>query len=554
MIALTRHLLRLVRIAWTLARHGALDIVTELGPGPALLARLLRPLRRADAAERPGQRLAAACTELGPSFIKFGQALSCRADLLGDTTAADLSALRDRLPPFSAAEVRRTVEEELGQPISALFAAFDETPVAAASISQVHFAITGPSAEAPGGPEGGALPGGLGFGMATISPIDPPLAPGTPVAVKVLRPGVEKAMARDLDLFAWLAGLLERTFPATRRLKPVEVIETFRESVLMEMDLRFEAAAASEMRENFARHRASHATAAAKFKIPAIDWQRTARRVMTQEQIQGIPFGNREALLESGLDLNGILATAAEAMFMQVFRDGLFHADMHPGNFFVEPDGTLVAVDFGIIGRLDQKTRLFLAEMLIGFLTADYRRVAEVHFRAGYVPAHKSVDAFTQACRSIGEPILGKPLHDISVGRLLAQLLRVAETFEMETQPQLLLLQKTMVLAEGGGRILNPNVNMWQLARPLIESWVRENLGPQARLHRAARETAFALERLPALLTDLERAAARLAAGEISFSDQAAKRLGAASSRGTAVPIWLVVGLLATLLAVTLSG
>ncbi|MEM7652765.1 MAG: AarF/UbiB family protein [Pseudomonadota bacterium] len=558
MIRLARHLLRMSRIGWTFARYGALDIAADLGPGPALLVRALRPLRRRDLAPRPGQRLAAACTELGPSFIKFGQALSCRADLLGDDTAADLSALRDRLPPFPVGEVYRVIEAEFGRPAKDLFATFDETPIAAASIAQVHFATTAADPSASGVPAPDSITSDL-F-QSVIGPVDPPMPAGTQVAIKVLRPGVEQSLARDLDLFAWLAGLLERFFPTVRRLKPIEVVDTFRESVVLEMDLRFEAAAASELRQNFKMHEtasdrgSSSALAAGRFKVPAIDWQRTARRVMTQERIVGTPFGDRDALIAAGHDLDAILATAAEAMFVQVFRDGFFHADMHPGNFFVEPDGTLVAVDFGIMGRLDESTRLFLAEMLIGFLTGDYRRVAEVHFRAGYVPAHKSVDTFTQACRSIGEPILGRPLHDISVGRLLAQLLRVADTFEMETQPQLLLLQKTMVLAEGGGRILNPNVNMWQLSQPLIEQWVRDNLGPQARLQRGARDTLAALERFPALLTDLEQATARLAEGEVKLSDRAARTLGEASGRGTALPIWLVVILLASILGVLLLG
>ena len=237
------------------------------------------------------------------------------------------------------------------------------------------------------------------------------------------------------------------------------------------MDLRFEAAAASELAENFAGDPG--------FRVPQVDWQRTGRNVLTTERVAGIRIDDRAALIAAGHDIGDLLHKAAEAFFNQVFRDGFFHADLHPGNMFVEPDGAIAVVDFGIMGRLDRQTRFFLADMLVGFLTGDYRRVAEVHFAAGYVPPHRSVDAFTQACRSIGEPILGRPLHEISIARLLAQLFQVTEQFEMETQPQLLLLQKTMVLVEGVGRRLDPSVNIWALARPLVEDGCATTAAPR---------------------------------------------------------------------------
>jgi len=271
------------------------------------------------------------------------------------------------------------------------------------------------------------------------------------------------------------------------------------------MDLRFEAAAASELAENFAGDEG--------FRVPRVDWARTSQRVLTLERVGGVRIDDRDGLVAGGHDAGDILAKAAASFFNQVFRDGFFHADMHPGNLFVEASGAIVVVDFGIMGRLDRKTRYFLADMLLGFLSGDYRRVAEVHFAAGYVPARQSIDNFTQAVRSIGEPILGRPLHEISVARLLAQLFQVTEQFEMETQPQLLLLQKTMVLAEGMGRQLDPDTNMWTLARPLIEDWMRANRGPEAMLADTIADVARTVGRLPGLVADLERVAQEMASG-----------------------------------------
>jgi ubiquinone biosynthesis protein len=420
--------------------------------------------RRRSAALRGGQRLAAAFNELGPSFVKLGQLLSTRADLLGEEMAIDLASLQDRLPPFPGQVARALIETEFARPIDTLFTSFDEVAVAAASIAQVHFART---------------------------------TDGQEVAVKILRPGIAEAFTGDLKLFLWLAGLGERLQPALRRLKPVEVVQTLAEVVRIEMDLRMEAAAAAELAENFAGD--------PDFHVPHVDWLRTGRTVLTLERINGIRIDDRAALLAGGHRIEDLLAKAAAAFFNQVFRDGFFHADLHPGNMFVDPNGAIAVVDFGIMGRLDRATRFFLADMLIGFLSGDYRRVAEVHFAAGYVPPRRSVDAFTQACRSIGQPILGKPLQEISVARLLAQLFEITEQFEMETQPQLLLLQKTMVVIEGVGRRLDPEINIWALARPLIEGWMRDNRGPEARVRLGMETLADLIERVPPLVRSLER-------------------------------------------------
>ncbi|SJZ94782.1 2-octaprenylphenol hydroxylase [Enhydrobacter aerosaccus] len=452
---------RLLRMALTFARHDALFPLETLGIAPALIAwaRLFSSRRQT---RRPGERLAAALQELGPSFIKLGQALSTRADLLSEEVAADLAKLQDHLPPFSGTEARRTIESELGRPVEALFSSFDDVPVAAASIAQVHFAVT---------------------------------SDGRDVAVKVLRPGIEAAFARDLDLFYWMAELVERTQPRFRRLKPIESVKAFADVVRVEMDLRMEAAAAQELGENFLDDPG--------YRAPEIDWDRTAQRVMTLERIDGTPIGDREAIVAAGHDPDVVMKKSAEAFFYQVFRDGFFHADMHGGNAFVDREGRIVPVDFGIMGRVDADTRVYLAELLVAFLRRDYRAVAEVQFRAGYVPSHQSLEMFAQACRSIGEPIFGKPSHEISIARLLAQLLRVTEQFEMAVQPQLLLLQKTMLMAEGMGTRLNPRVNIWELARPLIEDWMVSHFGPRATLARAADDLAVGLRRLPRLLDNL---------------------------------------------------
>lgn len=522
MIAGLQHLVRLIGLARLLARFDALVLAEKFGASPGALgaARLLARLPggpRPKPGTRPGERIAAALREAGPTFIKLGQSLATRADLLGEEIADDLAFLQDRLPPFPGAAARAAIEAELGKPVSELYRSFDDTPVAAASIAQVHLAVT---------------------------------TEGEEVAVKVLRPGIEQAFARDLDMLAWAADVIERARPATRRLKPREIVATLARVVEVEMDLRLEAAAASELGANFKGD--------ATFRVPRVDWTRTGRRVLTLERISGIPIDQRGRLVDAGHDPDEVLKKAAAAFFNQVFRDGFFHADLHPGNMFVAPDGNLVVVDFGIMGRLDGATRRYLAEMLLGFLQGDYRRVADVHFEAGYVPADQPRDLFMQACRAIAEPILGRPMSEISIARLLAQLFRVTEQFQMETQPQLLLLQKTMMVAEGVGRRLNPDVNMWELARPLIETWVRDNLGPEARIARGARDFVAGLEHLPGFLTNVDKAVKALAEQGYRLHPDTVRRLlgedGNGANRGTGAALWVIAGLLALILATLVIG
>ncbi len=511
MFRTVRNLARLFRIGRTLARHDALFVFENIAVAREVMA-IVRLVYRRSESGRPGQRLARAFVELGPTFIKLGQALSTRPDLVGEDVAADLTDLQDKLEPFPFAEARRIIEEEFDEPLESLFSDFEPSPVAAASIAQVHFATT---------------------------------ADGEPVAVKVLRPGVHGQIQRDLELFFWLAEIVEKAQPRLRRLRPVDTVATFEESVVIEMDLRFEAAAAAEMAENFADDPT--------FRVPSIDWMRTSQRVMTQERVSGIPMDERDAIIAAGLDPMEVITNAANAFFKMVFRDGFFHADLHPGNLFVGHDGGIIAVDFGIMGRVDLATRRQLGEMLLGFLTGDYRRVAEVHFEAGWVPPEKSLDNFTQAARSIAEPIFGRPIQDISIARLLGQLFQVTETFEMETQPQLLLLQKSMLLAEGVGRGLAPNINMWELSYPLIEEWMMSNLGPKARIERAATGAYRSLERLPAILEHAERAASMMSSEGVKLHPDTVKALGRRGNdrlRGL-VPAW-VPWALVTVLALIL--
>ncbi|MEQ9489617.1 MAG: 2-polyprenylphenol 6-hydroxylase [Alphaproteobacteria bacterium] len=469
MIAGTVNFFRLLGLARTLARHDALWPLQPIKPlAPAL--RIIKLLWGRKRPGRKGERLASALESLGPSFIKLGQALSVRADLLGDDVAEDLSRLQDRLPPFPTDQAKAAIEAEFGAPIDSLFTTFENEPVAAASIAQVHFATTDD---------------------------------GRDVAVKVLRPNIEERFERDIDLFFWLARLAERFAPSTKRLRPVDVVTTFQDWARTEMDLRLEGAAASELADNCRGDEG--------FRVIDVDWIRTGRRVLTTERIFGTRIDDLEGLRAAGHDIDLLLERSAKVFFLQVFRDGFFHADMHPGNMFVDADGLLTPVDFGIMGRVDRRTRMFLADMLLGFLERDYAKVADVHFTHGLVPRHKSREAFMQSIRSIGEPVHGRPLNEISIGKLLAQLFKVTEDFDMETQPDLLLLQKTMLVAEGVGRRLNPDVNMWLLARPLIEDWMLVNRGPAARIRDTVTDAADLMERLPRTLRKAEQTLDRLA-------------------------------------------
>lgn len=416
-----------------------------------------------------GKKIASALNILGPSFIKLGQTLSVRPDIVGDEIADDLATLQDKIPPFSSQIARKTIEKELGRSIDSMFLKFDDNPVAAASIAQVHKAVT----------------------------ID-----GHIVAVKILRPDIEKHFKRDINLFHSIASFL-KTFKKARRLRPDAVVSVFAESVKKELDLRLEAAAASELKENCINDEGVY--------IPKVYWNLTSQRVLVTQWIDGIAINDINALIEAGHNLEQITERLSVTFLNQSFRDGFFHADTHPGNLFVDKDGNIVPVDFGIMGRMDKQTKMYVAEILRGFLTGDYAHVAKIHFDAGYVPKHKSELDFMLACRAIGEPIMGLPASEVSIARLLAMLFKVTEDFEMETQPQLLLLQKTMVLIEGVGQKLYPQVNMWQQAEGWIKIWTKKNMSVEAKIKDAAGEFASIIGLLPEQLKKVDKILSKLA-------------------------------------------
>jgi len=514
---------RLTKAGATLAWSGARVLPEHANlPGPlAMFGRVTAPLRKNGAAAGNQARLSKALTSLGPSYIKLGQFLATRDDIIGRELARDLATLQDRLPPFSQSEAVLAVESALDAPIDTLFAEFGP-PVAAASIAQVHKAkVRGPDGELK------------------------------PVAVKVLRPGIEQRFQKDLDSYVFAARMIERFHAPSRRLRPIAVVDTLAKSVAIEMDLRMEAAAISEMADNSKDDEG--------FRVPTVDWTRSARRVLTLEWIDGVPIGDHEKLRAAGHDLKAIGARLVQTFLRHAMRDGFFHADMHPGNLFVDAEGTIVAVDFGIMGRLSMKERRFLAEILYGFITRDYARVAEVHFAAGYVPRKHSVAHFAQALRAIGEPIMDRPASEISMAQLLGQLFQYTEVFDMETRPELILLQKTMVVVEGVGRSMDPNLNIWVVAEPVVKEWMESQLGAGARLEQAA-ESAASVGRfvgdIPKLLLQAERTADAFGAmveDGLRLDDQSVARLAAAQNRNdrtTRIGIW--VGAIA-LVAIALS-
>lgn len=402
---------------------------------------------------------------LGPAYIKFGQILSTRPDVVGPDMALELQVLQDKLPPFPLAEARRVVAEELGSPLEETFSAFSES-VAAASIAQVH--------------------------RATL------VGSGRDVAVKILRPGIERAFRKDVDAFHLIATLVQTLSPSSRRLRPRDVVEHFEGVVLQELDLRIEASAAGEFAANTKED--------AGFTVPAVEWGMSTRRMMVLGWAEGLPLSDLTAIDAMGHDRRKLGATVLQMFLRHALRDGYFHADMHQGNLKVAPNGDVVALDFGIMGRIDEYTRRVYAEILMGFIRKDYRRVAEVHFEAGYVPPDRDVGEFAQALRSVGEPIFGMEASRISMGRLLAYLFEVTERFGMETRTELILLQRTMVVVEGVGRSLDPELNIWAVAQPEVEMYIAKAIGPQA-IARDLFRTAMVLSRFGPRLPQLAEAA-----------------------------------------------
>ncbi|MER8965638.1 2-polyprenylphenol 6-hydroxylase [Mesorhizobium sp. M0808] len=504
---------RLVRAGWVLVREGVIAALPgdELFGLPKFGWRMARLFtrRRALAYER-GDRLAKAVVRLGPSYVKLGQFLATRPDVVGNDIAFDLAMLQDKMQTFPKAEAVAAIEASLGRKVDELYVSFGEA-VAAASIAQVH------TAEA------------LQDGVITR------------VAVKVIRPGVRRRFFRDLESYFLAARLQEKYIPSSRRLRPVEVTETLAQTTKIEMDLRLEAAAFSELGENTKDDPG--------FRVPSVDWERTGRDVLTMEWVDGIKMNDIAGLAAAGHDLKAIAANLVQSFLRHTLRDGFFHADMHPGNLFIEADGTIVAVDLGIAGRLGRKERRFLAEILYGFITRDYQRVAEVHFEAGYVPRQHNVAAFAQAIRAIGEPIHGQPAETISMAKLLTLLFEVTDLFDMATRSELVLLQKTMVVVEGVARTLDPAFNMWKTSEPVVSGWIARNLGPRALLA-DARDGANALLALARQAPDLAARTERLsreidlmAENGLRFDEGTADAIGKAEARHTRsgrLALWVI--------------
>ncbi|MEW5686528.1 MAG: 2-polyprenylphenol 6-hydroxylase [Pseudomonadota bacterium] len=451
--------LRLIGAGWTLVRNDALlprELDDYYSNGVRTVAGVLRVFA-SEKSGRPGERLARSLERLGPVAIKLGQLLSTRADIFGRTFAEDLSRLKDKLPPFPTAQARALVEQELGRPIGALFAAFGD-PVAAASLAQAHDAV---------------------------------LPDGRRVAVKVLRPGIDRRVAADSEVLKLAGALIERWAPPARRLEPAAFAATVVRATELELDLRMEAAGADELSEVMALD--------GYMSAPKVAWEGVGKRVLTLEWAEGVPLSQDAALEQPGLDRKALADNLTRAFLAQALDHGVFHADLHEGNLFAAAPDRLQAVDFGIIGRLGPTERRYLAEILWGFLRRDYEQVAQVHFDAGYVPRRHSVAAFAQALRAVGEPVFGRSASTIAMSRVLTQLFEITALFEMRLRPELVLLQKTMMTVEGVARRIDPEHDIWAASEPVVRRWIARELSPATRIKRFAGEFETAVRNIAAL-------------------------------------------------------
>ncbi len=475
-----RESFRVINIAWVLLRHGLDELV--------LAAHLFRPIRFFRFLspfywrEKPPRavRIRLALEDLGPLYVKFGQILSTRRDLLPDDVATELSKLQDQVPPFPGEQARLIIEKTLGQSIEEAFARFDNEPLASASIAQVHAAT---------------------------------LHDGRDVVVKVVRPGIEPRIKRDIDLLFTIARLARRYSNDARRLRPVEVVEEYDKTIHDELDLSREAANCAQLRRNFSDGELLY--------VPEVHWEYTRENVMVQERIYGIPVDQVDELLAAGIDMKLLAERGVEIFFTQVFRDNFFHADMHPGNIFVRADdGGYIGVDFGIMGTLTAADQRYLAENLLAFFHRDYRRVAELHVESGWVPRNTRVEDFEAAIRTVSEPIWEKPISEISFGNFLLRLFQVARRFDMEVQPQLVLLQKTLLNIEGLGRTLYPQLDLWTTAKPFMERWMQEQVGPRAFVRRVRETLPQLSEDLPEVPLLAHRALRRAVDGQLEIKWQ----------------------------------
>ncbi|MFU8838544.1 MAG: ubiquinone biosynthesis regulatory protein kinase UbiB [Thiohalomonadaceae bacterium] len=474
-------------ISWTLMRHGLDELL--------LAAHLFRPLRflrwfmwwrvLRNRQLSHGVRIRRALEDLGPIFVKLGQILSTRRDLLPDELAIELAKLQDRVPPFPGEQARAIIEKAYGCPIDQVFMEFNLVPLASASIAQVHTAR---------------------------------LLDGTEVVVKVLRPDIEPVIRRDIGLMYILADKLQQYWNEGRRLRPREVVREFEKNLIDELDLMREAASATQIRRNFSQSKLLY--------VPEIYWPHCRRNVMVMERIHGIPISHIESIRDAGIEMKALAERGVEIFFTQVFRHNFFHADMHPGNIFVGRDGQYMAVDFGIVGTLSPEDQRYLAENFLAFFKRDYRRVAELHVESGWVPASTRVDEFEAAIRTVCEPIFEKPLAEISFGQLLLRLFQTARRFNMAVQPQLVLLQKTLLNIEGLGRQLYPELDLWQTAKPFLERWMSEQLGARAFLNRIKDNIPKWGEKLPQIPNLIHDVLEQAKSGKLQLQgDQEAFRL-----------------------------
>ncbi len=461
------------KILRKLSTSGAVETLNEIKPIPGSLKFIFFvfsigfKINKEDLNKSSGDRLCEALEGMGTTFIKLGQFLATRPDIIGEEVAKKLERLQDKLPAFSMNEAKAILNKEIGDKSFKNIISLSE-PVAAASIAQVHFA------------------------KIKIDNNEKELA------VKILRPNIHSIFNEELDSLMFLAYLIENIFKKTKRLKLVEVINLLKEITNVEMDLRFEAAAASELRENTINDKG--------IKVPKIYWNYTSKKVLTLDKIDAVSIRDIEKLKSLKVNLKNLSENLIQSFLKQSVRDGFFHADMHQGNLFVDKEGNIIPVDFGIMGRLDKNNRKYLAEILYGFIKRDYTKVAEMHFLAGLIPANTSKDDFAQALRSIGEPIFGQSIKDISGGNLLGQLFEITEKFNMQTQTQLLLLQKTMVVIEGVARKLDPDTNIWEVSRPVLENWIKNVKGPESKINKTIELSRDLLERIPDLPNVMDNA------------------------------------------------
>ena len=485
---------RLVRAGWTLARHDALipREYAQLAPAPLRTIGVATRLGARGAGKRPGERMASAFEKLGPAYVKLGQFMATRPDIIGFEMAEGLGRLQDKMPAFSDGEARREIEKAFGAPVSDLFTEFSH-PIAAASIAQAHRAT---------------------------------LKDGGDVAVKILRPQIERKAAREFRAFGRAARNIEAVSKTARRLEPVKFIETLKASAAIELDLRLEAGAASELAENLHDN--------PKVRIPEVIWPLTARRVLTVEWIDGTPLGDLAALDARDVDRKALARLIISVFLTQALHTGFFHADMHQGNLIIDNEGRLALIDFGIMGRLDEEARRTFAEIIYGFATRNYRRAAEVHFNAGYVPAGHSIEAFAQALRAVGEPLYGKNASHVDMSRVLQQLFDVTAMFDMHLRPELVLLQRTMMTVEGVARLLDPEIDMWEVATPTVRDYINKMIGPQAQAEKLRTATRKALEiapRLPHYVEKIGKAAEKIADNNF-FQEKTTLRQGRLTRAG----------------------